>query len=101
MNGQLIRNRNGDVIRRAVELERGEAALLDVDYDQLPPSPIRVQVRPVVTLQYPSEDIAEHKPFVVSTEVINNANGRTQFGAFPDPAVIRGFNPQPDPPIGD
>ena len=99
MNGQLVRNRGGEVIRRNVELDRGDAAFLDLDYDQLPPSPIRAQIRPVVTVQYPSGEIAEHKPIVVGAEVINNANGRTQFGVYTDPAVVRGFNPQPDPPV--
>jgi hypothetical protein len=98
MNGQLIRNRGGDVIRRAVELDRGESALLDLDYDQLPPGPSRAQVRPIATMQYLTMDIAEHKPMVVGAEVINNVNGRTQFGTFSSPAVVRGFNPQPDPP---
>jgi hypothetical protein len=98
MNGQLIRNRGGEVIRRAVELDRGDSALLDLDYDQLPPGPSRAQIRPVATMQYPTMDIAEHKPMVVGAEVINNVNGRTQFGTFTSPAVVRGFNPQPDPP---
>jgi hypothetical protein len=97
LNGTLVRNRGGELIRRIVDLETGDAAFLDLDYDQLPPSPIRAQLRPIATLQYPTLDISAHKPMVVGVEVINNANGRTQFG-FSHPAVIRGFNPQPDPP---
>lgn len=97
MNGTPVRNRSGEVIRRVVELETGDAAFLDLDYDQLPPGPVRAQLRPVATLQYPTLDISAHKPMVVAVEVINNGNGRTQFG-FSHPAVIRGFNPQPDPP---
>ena len=102
MSGQLIRNRGGEVIRRVVDLERGDAAFLDLDYDQLPPSPIRAQIRPVVVATPPSGDISALQDGVCipTVEIINNANGRTQFAVFTNPAVIRGFNPQPDPPIG-
>ena len=104
MNGNLVRNaRTGEVIRKVVDLQSGDSAFLDVDYDALPPSPIRVQLRAIGTVQYPAgtilpSDISEHKPFMPSVEVINNANGRTQFAIFTHPAVVRGFNPQPDPP---
>jgi hypothetical protein len=103
MNGQLIRNRAGDVIRRTVDLERGDAAFLDLDYDALPPGPVRLQLRPVVVATPPSGDISALQDGVCipTVEIINNANGRTQFAVFTNPAVIRGFNPQPDPPIGD
>ena len=101
LNGQLLRTRGGDVIRRTVDLERGDAAFLDLDYDALPPGPSRVQARPVVTVQPPPVNDTNAIPYdsaVISVEVINNANGRTQFVAFTTPASIRGFNPQPDPP---
>jgi len=101
MNGQLIRNRGGEVIRRIVELDRGDAAFLDLDYDQLPPGPSRVQVRPVVVRQPPPIQDSIGIPYdsaVPMVEVINNANGRTQFAVSANPGVIRGFNPQPDPP---
>lgn len=104
MNGQLIRNRNGDIIRRAVELERGDATFLDLDYDALPPGPVRAQIRPVVVVQPPAVTETNAIPYgsaVPTVEIINNVNGRTQFAVFTHPGVIRGFNPQPDPPIGD
>lgn len=102
MNGQLMRNRSGEAIRRVVDLDRGDATSFDLDYDLLPPGPIRVQVRPVITVQVPPP-VPDTNPTppdgtVPSIEVINNANGRTQFVAFTSPAAIRGFNPQPDPP---
>jgi hypothetical protein len=101
MNGQLMRTRSGEVIRRAFELDRGDATFLDLDYDALPPGPVRLQARAVVVLQPPPvpESTAYPNDSIVTTgEIINNANGRTQFVAFTSPAAIRGFNPQPDPP---
>ena len=101
MNGQLLRNRSGDLIRRAVDLERGDATFIDLDYDALPPGPVRSQVRPVVVVTPPPVHDTNAYPddaIVSSGEVISNANGRTQFLVFTHPAAARGFNPQPDPP---
>jgi hypothetical protein len=101
MNGQLLRNaRTGEVIRTAVELDRGQAAFLDLDYDELPPGPVRLQVRAFISVFYPPGPTSElpPSPIVPSLEVFNTANARTQF-VVSNPGVIRGFNPQPDPPI--
>jgi hypothetical protein len=101
MNGQLMRTRGGDVIRRVVDLERGDSAFLDLDYDALPPGPVRIQVRAVVVIQPPpvgDTNSLQDGVCIPTVEVINNANGRTQFAVFTHPAVLRGFNPQPDPP---
>jgi hypothetical protein len=101
MNGNLVRTRSGEAVRRVVDLERGDSALLDLDYDQLPPGPTRFQIRPVITvLPPPVGDTVGTPPdgTASSVEVINNANGRTQFSVFTHPASLRGFNPQPDPP---
>jgi len=103
LNGNLVRDyRTGEVIRSVVDLERGGAAFVDVDYDRLPPSPIRVAIRPVVIVTPPIASNGETPiPFdsvVPTVEIVNNANGRTQFALFTQPAVARGFNPQPDPP---
>lgn len=102
-NGNAVRDsRTGQVVRRIVELERGNSAFLDLDYDQLPPGPVRAQIRPVVVVQQPlpvgDMNAIPYDSAVPSVEVINNANGRTQFAVFTHPAVARGFNPQPDPP---
>jgi hypothetical protein len=107
-NGQLLRNRSGEVIRKAVDLERGDSVFLDVDFGALPP-PVndRIHLRAViVALPPPVGDSTEQPPpigeLIASTvEVINNRDGRTQFAVFTNPAVIRGFNPQPDPPLGE
>jgi hypothetical protein len=104
LNGNLVRNRSGEVIRKAVDLERGDATFLDLNYDELPPGPVRLQLRAVVVAQPPpTNDTTQTPPpvgdLIASTvELINNANGRTQFAVFTHPAVLRGFNPQPDPP---
>ena len=37
---------------------------------------------------------------VPTVEIINNRDGKTQYVVFTNPGVIRGFNPQPDPPLG-
>jgi hypothetical protein len=102
-NGNLVRDyRTSEVIRRVVDLERGTGAFVDVDYDQLPPSPVRVQMRPVIVVTPPDGTAGENTipidSVVPTVEVINNANGRTQFALFTHPAAARGFNPQPDPP---
>lgn len=106
-NGQLLRNRNGEVIRRVVDLERGDSTFLDVDFDAVPP-PVgnRLQLRAVIVVVPPGPPDSNEDPPPIgerigaTVEVINNANGRTQFAVFTNPAVIRGFNPQPDPPLG-
>ena len=104
MNGNLIRNRSGEVIRRVADLERGDSTFLDVDYGELPPGPIRLQLRAVLTVippPVPEGNALPVDPCIPTVEVINNANGRSQMVMFMDPGVIRGFNPQPDPPLGE
>lgn len=109
-NGQLLQDQSGEVVRRSVELQPGESTFLDVDYDALPPGPIRQQLRAGITFLPPSpiDEVQLHpnnrqvpptaNDTVVSTvEIINNADSRTQF-VLTNPAVLHGFNPQPDPP---
>lgn len=103
-NGNLARDsRTGEVIRRVVDVARGDTAFLDLDYGDLPPGPVRAQIRPVVIIQPPPPNDSSQMPYprdavVPTVEVINNANGKSQFAVFTHPAVARGFNPQPDPP---
>jgi hypothetical protein len=105
-DGQRVRNLRGTVIRRAVDLEPGRATFLDLNADdlQFPPGPTRLQLRAIVnTVPPPTGDINEQPPpigdrIVTSVEVFNNANGRTVL-FIGNPGVIRGFNPQPDPPL--
>jgi hypothetical protein len=102
--GRPVTNRGGEVIRQVVELHRGESTFLDINYSELPPGPSRAQLRAVVTEQPPPVNDSHALPpgptIVPSVEVINNANARTVFFTG-NPGVIRGFNPQPDPPAGD
>jgi len=106
--GRLLRSRDGSVIQRALELGPGRAASLDLDADelQLPPGPVRLQLRAVVTVQPPPVGDSDELPppvndrVVPSVEVFNNATGRTVV-YIGNPGVIRGFNPQPDPLDGD
>jgi len=103
LNGRPARNRSGEIIRRVVQLERGDSTFLDIDFgDHPPPTGDRLQLRAVVTVQFPpGPTIPPPNPDRIgaTVEVINNVNGRTQF-VLTNPAVIRGFNPQPDPPLG-
>jgi len=106
--GRLLRSRDGSVIHRALELGPGRAASLDFDADeiQLPPGPVRLQLRAVVTVIPPDVGDSDEIPpdigdrIVPSVEVFNNATGRTVV-YIGNPGVIRGFNPQPDPLDGD
>ena len=102
--GHRLRNRDGSVIRRVVNLESGRAAFLDLNADdiQWPPGPSRLQVRAMVNVT-PPDGTGEDPPpvgdrLVPSVEIFNNANGRTVI-FIGNPGVIRGFNPQPDPPL--
>jgi len=102
VEGRQFRTRDGSVVRRVVELERGESAFLDLNYDELPPGPSRLQLRAVLTVLPPGPSKTDIPPpvgdrIVPSVEVINNANERTVF-FIGNSGVIRGFNPQPDPP---
>jgi hypothetical protein len=102
--GHRLRGRDSSIIRRAVSLAPGRAIFLDLNADdiQWPPGPTRVQVRAVVNVTPPDGTVEEPPPvadrLVPSVEVFNNANGRTVI-FIGNPGVIRGFNPQPDPPL--
>ena len=95
-NGQLVRNRSGEVIRRAVDLERGDSTFLDVDFaDVPPPTGDRLQLRAVIVAQSPPqpdsnvEPPPNHDRLAITVEVINNANDRTAFVMSKDPGYRR------------
>jgi hypothetical protein len=95
--GHFIHNNDRAPVRKVVMLQPGKASFLDLNADdlQLPPGPIRLQLRAVVNAAAPpSSNLAP--PFVSSVEVINNANGRTVF-ALSSPPAIR----QQPPPVND
>jgi len=102
--GQRLRHRDGSIIRRAVELEPGNATFLDLNADdlQLPPGPSRLQLRAVVNVYPPGPTDNELPPpigdrIVPSVEVFNNANGRTAFVMSAAPSVQRLTTPPPIP----
>ena len=96
--GQVFRNRSGEVIRLVVDLERGDSTFLDLNFDEFPPGPVRLQLRAVVTAFPPGpiDNALPPGPIVPTVEVINNANGRTVF-ALSGPLSIR----QTPPPVND
>lgn len=103
-NGQLVRNRSGEVIRRVVNLERGDSTFLDIDFaDQPPPTGDRLQLRAVIAAVPPPNPDSNVIPppvgdrLAITVEVINNANGRTVFVMSKDP----GYRRLSPPPIGD
>ena len=97
--GRPITNRSGEVIRQAVDLQRGESTSFDLNFGELPPGPVRAQFRVVVTeVPPPVGDTNAFPPgptTVQSVEVINNANGRTVF-ALSGPPAIRQVPPPTD-----
>ena len=98
--GRPVTNRAGEVIRRVVDLQRGESTFLDINYSELPPGPTRAQLRAVITEQPPPVDGTNAFPpgpsTVQTVEVINNANGRTVFALSGPPAIRQLPPPQPD-----
>jgi hypothetical protein len=99
--GQRLRHRDGSIIRRAVELEPGNATFLDLNADdlQFPPGPTRLQLRAVVNVFPPSpiDNALPPSPIVPSVEVFNNANGRTAFVMSAAPSVQRLMHSPPNP----
>jgi hypothetical protein len=102
--GDPVRYRDGSPARRVLMLERGDSAFLDLNADdiQYPPGPTRLQMRALVAVTPPPNHDGNVPPpigdrTVTSVEVFNNANSRTVV-FMSNPGVIRGFNPQPDPP---
>jgi len=97
MNGDLVRNRSGQVIFRLVQLDPGQSAYLDLGFGQIAPSPGtnigtgRIQIRPVINSQLatPPEPETPPDPCVPVVEVFNDLTGRTAFGVFTAPAVRR------------
>jgi len=98
--GHPVTNRGGEVIRRVVDLQRGESTFLDINYSELPPGPTRAQLRPVITENPPpigdSNALPPGPSTVQTVEVINNANGRTVFALSGPPAIRQVPPPVPD-----
>jgi len=98
-NGRPFTNSDGQVVRRAVELQTGQSAFLDLNADVFgPPStnadvaPTRLQLRPFVRVQSEPAPSSQYPPDPcrATMEVYDNASGRTSIFAA-------GFTTPPDP----
>jgi len=98
-DGRPFTNSDGQPLRRAVELQAGQSAFLDLNGDLFaPPStnadvaPTRLQLRPFVRVQWePAANTGvPPDPCRATMEVFDNASGRTSLFAA-------GFIPPPDP----
>ena len=76
------------------ELTAGQSTSLDLDFARLGVDAQRVPVRAMVDVIWPPGPSAD--PGVSTLEIVDNDTARTSL--FVHPALIRGFNPQPDPP---
>jgi hypothetical protein len=87
--GQAIRNSDGQIIRRTVELQSGESAFLDLNGDMFGgpptnanPAPVRVQLRPFVSVLVSPPDPDRQlppDPCRATAEVFNNTTLQTSF----------------------
>ena len=97
-DGNPLLNGDGRPIRRTGMLQAGHSALLQINADSLlSRDQARLTFRPVVIVQLPptADGQLPPDPCVPVVEVIENTSGKT---TLLNPGVIRGFNPQPDPP---
>lgn len=99
-DGEVLRTRDGQPVQRTMTLEAGHSAFLQISADEfIGRNEVRLNFRPVVIVQPPPSDGTQAlppSPIVPALEVIDNATAKT---TLLYPGVIRGFNPQPDPPL--
>jgi len=93
--GRYFRGRDGNPVGRVVMLEPGRSASLNLNADEFAAGAARFQLRALVMV-WPPGPTAPPNPTVPTLEVIDNSTGKT---LLLYPGVIRGFNPQPDPPV--
>ena len=80
--GQLFRGRDGNPVRRVAMLEPGASTFLNLNADQFAGDAARLQLRALVTLVPPPVgELSPPQPdrIVATVEVVNNANGRTDW----------------------
>lgn len=100
-DGNPLLTGDGQVVRRVVMLEAGHSAFLQIEANNLLSRDAnRLNFRPVVSVQPPPVGDRNVPPptndrIVPTFEVIEGSTART---VLLYPGVIRGFNPQPDPP---
>jgi hypothetical protein len=101
VDGNRFLNQDGQPIRKVVTLEPGQASWLQINAERIMPrDDMRVELRPVarfMLMTAPPDSCTPPDPCLPTFEVIDNATGKT---VLLNPGVIRGFNPQPDPPGG-
>ncbi len=94
-DGNVLINNAGQPVQREVTLQPGHAAFLQINGDNyIERGQTRLTFRPVVTVM-PGDPNLPPDPCIPTLEVIDNLTART---TLLNPGVIRGFNPQPDPP---
>lgn len=94
-DGNQILNANGQPIQRIALLRGGQSTALNLNADNLPRFGLRMEVRPDVRIQEPDGvNGIPPDPVIPTAEVINNANGRTQFMLQHVAAVPRAALPQ-------
>lgn len=94
--GNLFRNNEGQPIRRIALLPAGASTFLELNADDFPRdvTGLRLQIRPDVRIQQPNGNgLIPPDPIIPTTEVFNNATGRTQFVVNALPAVQRATQP--------
>jgi len=88
-NGSPIRNRDGSPVRKVAMIDRGDSTFLDLNFDEFPPGPSRLQLRAVATIFPPGpiDNAFPPDPCVPTVEIITNATGRTVFALSQPPSV--------------
>jgi len=91
-DGQRLRNRDGSIVRRAVQLDSGQTTFLDLNFDDVIAGPARLELRAVVVVQTPTAagtNALPVDPCVPSVELVNNQTRRTSLTLNGLPAVQR------------
>ena len=82
-DSEVLRTRDGQPVQRTMTLEPGHSAFLQISADEfIGRNEVRLNFRPVVIVQPPPEDGTQAlppSPIVPTLEVIDNANGRTNW----------------------
>ena len=88
-NGNVLTRNDGTPIRRVAQLSGGQSISIAVDASNFVRSG-RLQLRPVVQIQQADGGgLTPPDPCIPSVEVINSANGNTQFAIQTVPAIQR------------
>jgi hypothetical protein len=94
--GQLLRRSDGSIVEQSMNLEPGRAMFLDLNYNELPPGPTRLQLRAIVRFVPPGSDaesggfertrpVHNADDFVTTIEIFDNATGASEIVVQPPP----------------